>query len=58
MINNTIKRATYKLQEHRSLGTKSTLSIIEVAQLMDIIRKGEDLKNSPSQSLFFSFSYN
>jgi hypothetical protein len=58
MINNTIKRAAYKLEQHRSMGTKSPLSVIEVAQLMDIIKKGESMKNSPSESLFFSFSMN
>ncbi len=58
MINNAIKRAEYKLEQHRSLGTKSPLSVIEVAQLMDIIKRGEAMKNSPSESLFFSFSVN
>ena len=58
MINNAIKRAEYKLEQHRSMGTSSTLSIIEVAQLMDIVKKGESMKKSPNESLFFSFSMN
>lgn len=58
MINNTIRRAEYKLEQHRSLGTRSRLSILEVAQLMDIVRKGEEMKSSPSGSLFFSYSMN
>jgi hypothetical protein len=58
MINNTIKRAEYKLEKHRSMGTNSSLSVVEVAQLMDIVRKGELMKKSPNESLFFSFSVN
>lgn len=58
MINNTVKRAQYKLEQHRSLGTNSRLSIIEVAQLMDLIKKGETLKSVQNESLFFSFSAN
>lgn len=58
MINNEIKRAEYKLEQHRSLGTNSSLSVIEVARLMDLIKKGELMKKSPYESLFFSFSVN
>ncbi len=58
MINNEIKRAQYKLEQHRSLGTNSPLSVIEVARLIDLIKKGESMKKSPSESLFFSFSIN
>lgn len=58
MINNVIKRAEYKLEQHRSMGINSKLSIFEVAQLMDIVKKGESMKKSPNESLFFSFSVN
>lgn len=58
MINNEIKRAQYKLEQHRSMGTNSPMSIIEVARLMDLVKKGESMKKSPSESLFFSFSVN
>lgn len=58
MINNTIKRAEYKLEQHRSLGKRSPLSVVEVAQLMDIIKRGEAAQDNPSSSLFFSFSVN
>lgn len=58
MINNTIKRAEYKLKQHRSLGKRSPLSVVEVAQLMDIIKRGDKAQESPASSLFFSFSVN
>jgi len=58
MINNTIKRAAYKLEQHRSLGKRSPLSVVEVAQLMDIIKRGDKAQESSASSLFFSFSIN
>lgn len=58
MINNIIKRAEYKLSQHRSMGTRSNLSILEVAQLMDTIKKGQTMKEAPSRSVFFSYSMN
>lgn len=58
MINNIIKRAEYKLSQHRSMGTRSNLSILEVAQLMDTIKKGQAMKEAPSRSVFFSYSMN
>lgn len=58
MINNIIKRAEYKLSQHRSLGTRSNLSVLEVAQLMDTIRKGQSMKAAQSNSVFFSYSAN
>lgn len=58
MINNEVKRAQYKLEQHRSMGTNSPLSIVEVARLMDLVKRGEVMKKSPYESLFFSFSTN
>lgn len=58
MINNEIKRAQFKLEQHRSMGINSPLSVLEVAHLMDLIKKGETLSKSNQQSLFFSFSNN
>lgn len=57
MINNIIKRAEFKLSQHRQMGKNSGLSIFEVAQLLDTVKKGEMMKNSSAQthqSMFFS----
>lgn len=58
MINNIIKRAEYKLSQHRSLGTRSNLSVLEVAKLMDTIKKGHTMKEAQTRSVFFSYSMN
>lgn len=56
MINNRIKTAKFKLNQHRDLGSKSNLSIHQVARLMDTLRKGEDLTESNQPSYFFSLN--
>lgn len=59
MINNIIKRAEFKLSQHRQMGKNSSLSIFEVAQLLDTVKKGEIMKNSSTQtqqSMFFSYN--
>jgi len=38
MINNSIKVAEFKLNQHKSHGVKSTLDIFQVAKLMDTIK--------------------
>lgn len=61
MINNIIKRAEYKLSQHRQLGINSNLSIFEVAQLLDTLKKGQSMKENnskTSQSMFFSYNEN
>lgn len=58
MIQNTIKKAEFRLEQHKSMGKKSTLSVFEVAQLMDVIKFKETLKKSPYESLFFSLGLN
>lgn len=55
MINNRIKQAKFKLSQHKVQGVQSTLSIFEVANLMDTLRKGEDAHPQGS-SLFFSMN--
>lgn len=52
MINNTITLAKYKLSQHRVQGTKSNLNIFEVAQLMDAIKFGDQIKNVENISIF------
>lgn len=58
MINNIIKRAEYKLSQHRQMGRQSNMSIFEVANLYDTLKKGETMKENAHQpqlnSLLFS----
>ena len=56
MINNRIKTAKFKLNQHRNLGEKSSLTIFQVAQLMDAVRNGEQLNDNNQQSVFFSWN--
>ncbi len=61
MINNVIKRAEIKLSQHKILGKKTNLSVFEVAQLMDTLKKGEMMNDSryqQSPSMFFSYTNN
>lgn len=57
MINNTVSLALYKLQLHKDQGSKSTLTIHEVANLMDIIKGTQSVKKEEA-SIFFGFSVN
>jgi hypothetical protein len=56
MINNRIKTAKFKLNQHRTLGEKSTLSIYQVARLMDTVKRGDEINEAESQSIFFSWN--
>lgn len=56
MINNRIKQAKFKLSQHKIQGTNSSLSIFEVAKLMDTVKRGEERDNSKEQSIFFSLN--
>lgn len=58
MINNSVKLAQYKLSQHRVQGSKSKLSIFEVAQLMDAVRNAEQMRNVRSQSIFYAVNPN
>ncbi len=58
MINNTVKIAEYKLNQHRLEGTSSSLSIFEVAKLMDALKLADQIKNMQTNSIFHSFSVN
>lgn len=57
MINNIIKRAEYKLSQHRQLGRQSNMSIFEVANLYDTLKKGQSMKESTQPSKFNSFLF-
>jgi len=58
MINNSISLAQYKLKLHQDQGKNSELSILEVAQLMDIIHFGPKHESAKRESIFFQFSTN
>lgn len=58
MINNAISLAKSKLARHKAMGKNSNLSIVEVAQLMDLVTFGPNLPQVKSSSLFFGYSFN
>lgn len=58
MINNSIKIAEFKLNQHKSQGVKSTLDIFQVAQLMDTIKYAENIKRPMNTSIFYNISAN
>lgn len=53
---NRVKSAKFKLSQHRIQGERSSLSIIQVARLMDVVKHGGEMSQSPSQSVFFSWN--
>ena len=56
MINNTIKTAKFKLSQHKSAGVNSTLSVFEVARLMDTVKRGESMIEEKKENMFFSMN--
>lgn len=56
MINNRIKTAKFKLDQHRLRGSKSNLSVFEVARLLDSIRRAEEVGEDNNNSTFFSLN--
>jgi hypothetical protein len=52
-----VRDAKLKLSVHREQGTKSTMSIFEVANLMDQIKK-DNQATEMEQTIFFSMSMN
>ena len=57
MINNSIAIAEYKLKLHFKNGENSTLTIQEVAELMDLIVFGRSFQNN-KYPIFFSLNEN
>jgi|TARA_R110000737_G_scaffold223373_2_gene238388 hypothetical protein len=59
MINNNVKTAQYRIAEHRTQGVHSQLSIFDVANLLDQIKRAESL-GAPSNkpSIFQSIGFN
>lgn len=56
MTSNALKNAKYKLSKHNLLGEKSSLSVFQVARLMDTIKRGENINDGGSTSIFFSLN--
>ena len=52
MIENKIKSAKFKLSQHNVQGTNSTLSIFQVASLMDLVRGEASTDIQHSQNNF------
>lgn len=53
---NKVKTAQFKLKQHRSLGAKSSLSVYEVARLMDTIKRGAQNDQVEHSSIFFGLN--
>ncbi len=53
---NKVKTAQFKLNQHRNLGSKSPMSIHEVARLMDTIKRGERDEQIHQGGIFFSMN--
>ena len=53
---NRVKSAKYKLSQHRVQGERSTLSIFQVAQLMDVVKGDSELNQPQTKSVFFSYN--
>ena len=58
MINNSIKLAELKLNQHKVQGVKSTLDVFQVAHLMDTIKYGNDVKRPHNSSIFYNINAN
>ena len=58
MINNAVSLAKTKLERHKAMGRNSNLSIIEVAQLMDLVTFGSNMPEAKNSMLFFGYSVN
>ena len=56
MINNSIKNAKFKLSQHKIQGQETSLSIFQVAKLMDMVKSGEGREQSSNDSVFFSLN--
>jgi len=55
--NKSIQHAQSKLSRHRELGTKTSLNVFEVAELMDTL-KFSNLQEEAKSSVFFALNLN
>lgn len=58
MLNNTVELAKKQLEAHIQRGANSTLSVYEVARLMDTIRFQEGVKKFGDEPQIVGFSNN
>lgn len=58
MINHSVKMAEKQLEEHSARGSKSNLSVFEVANLKDMINSHKEFANRDTRTVFFNFSNN
>lgn len=59
MINNNVKTAQFRIAQHRTQGVHSQLSIFDVANLLDQIKKGERYAEPLSKpTIFQSIGFN
>ena len=56
MINNAVKTAKFKLSQHKVQGEQSSLTVFQVARLMDTIKRGEEAENTQNNSIYFSLN--
>ena len=55
-MNSRIQSAKFKLSQHRAQGSKSNLSIFQVAQLMDTVQNIVEETSNHKKSIFFSLN--
>ncbi len=53
---NRVKSAKFKLSQHRVQGERSSLSILQVAHLMDVVKNGGEMNQLVNESVFFSWN--
>ena len=53
---NRVKSAKFKLSQHRVQGERSSLSILQVARLMDVVKNGGEMNQEANASVFFSWN--
>lgn len=58
MLEMAVVNAQNKLAQHRELGSESSLNILEVAHLMDVVTFGMDETILESKTIFFSYNIN
>ncbi len=59
MVNNNIKAAQFRLEQHRLMGTNSHLTVEDVANLLDTIKKAESyVQPSTQPTIFQSIGFN
>lgn len=58
LMDQVVVQAKTKLQRHKELGQKSSLNIMEVAYLMDLVTFGPQELLHQSKTIFFSYNIN